>query len=338
MPSDRRPVTLADVAAEAGVSVMTASYAFNQPQRVSDEARARVARAAEALGYAGPDPNARSLRRGRTDSLGVVLGEHLSYAFDDPQAAAFLAGIADVCAERGLAMTILPDDRWRRGRAPGAGGRRRRLRAVDHRRRRPGDRHRAGAALARGDPQRSCGRRAGSRGRGRPRGGRRDRGHDLRRRPAAGRAGVPARPAAGRTPRARPTPGFRDLPGHTEPVAGLPRRRPRYRAPLGLGDGGGVFTELPRARPGDDRAASRPARGSGRRGRDGRRAGLRVRRRHPRGGPARTQDVAVSGWDDSAEAAALGLTTVSQSLREQGATCARMVLDNALSTCRRRGR
>ena len=40
------------------------------------------------------------------------------------------------------------------------------------------------------------------------------------------------------------------------------------------------------------------------------------------------QDIAISGWDDSAEAAAAGLTTVSQSMREQGATCARMVLDN----------
>jgi DNA-binding LacI/PurR family transcriptional regulator len=37
-----------------------------------------------------------------------VLGEHLTYAFDDPQAASFLAGIATVCADRGYGMTILP--------------------------------------------------------------------------------------------------------------------------------------------------------------------------------------------------------------------------------------
>jgi DNA-binding LacI/PurR family transcriptional regulator len=60
------------------------------------------------LGYAGPDPSARSLRRGSTSTLGVVLGEHLSYAFQDPQAASFLAGIADVCADDGFDMTILP--------------------------------------------------------------------------------------------------------------------------------------------------------------------------------------------------------------------------------------
>lgn len=101
-------VTLAQVAEAAGVSVMTASYTYNRPGRVSDEARAKVLAAAERLGYAGPDPSARSLRRGSTRTLGVVLGEHLTYAFDDPQAVRFLAGIADVCAAAGYGMTILP--------------------------------------------------------------------------------------------------------------------------------------------------------------------------------------------------------------------------------------
>jgi len=101
-------VTLAQVAEAAGVSVMTASYTYNQPGRVSNDARSKVFIAAGELGYAGPDPSARSLRRGSTSTLGVVLGEHLSYAFQDPQAASFLAGIADVCADRGFGMTILP--------------------------------------------------------------------------------------------------------------------------------------------------------------------------------------------------------------------------------------
>jgi DNA-binding LacI/PurR family transcriptional regulator len=104
---DKR-VTLAQVAERAGVSLMTASYTYNRPARVSDQARSKVLAAADALGYAGPDPKARSLRRGSTRTLGVVLGEHLTYAFDDPQAVRFLAGIADVCADRGYGMTILP--------------------------------------------------------------------------------------------------------------------------------------------------------------------------------------------------------------------------------------
>jgi DNA-binding LacI/PurR family transcriptional regulator len=101
-------VTLAQVAERAGVSVMTASYTYNRPSRVSDQARSKVLAAAAQLGYAGPDPSARSLRRGSTRTLGVVMGEHLSYAFDDPQAVSFLAGIADMCADVGYGMTILP--------------------------------------------------------------------------------------------------------------------------------------------------------------------------------------------------------------------------------------
>src|SRR3954452_17129092 len=106
-PGPRR-VTLAQVADLAGVSVMTASYTYNRPERVSDGSRARVLAAAAQLGYAGPDPSARSLRRGSTLTLGVVLGEHLHYAFDDPGAVSFLAGVAEVCAATGYGMTILP--------------------------------------------------------------------------------------------------------------------------------------------------------------------------------------------------------------------------------------
>lgn len=87
---------------------MTVSYAYGQPGRVSDEARARVREAAERLGYPGPHPGARSLRRGRTGNLGVVLGEHLTYAFDDPQATRFLSGVAQVCADHSMALTLVP--------------------------------------------------------------------------------------------------------------------------------------------------------------------------------------------------------------------------------------
>src|SRR4051812_25106059 len=108
LPVGSKRVTLAQVAELAGVSVMTASYTYNRPSRVSDQARSKVLAAAARLGYAGPDASARSLRRGSTHTLGVVMGEHLSYAFDDPQAVSFLAGIADVCADRAYGMTILP--------------------------------------------------------------------------------------------------------------------------------------------------------------------------------------------------------------------------------------
>lgn len=60
------------------------------------------------LGYQRPSPVARSLRSGRTDQIGVVVPEHLSYAFDDPQAAQFFAGVAEVCVEHGMGMMLIP--------------------------------------------------------------------------------------------------------------------------------------------------------------------------------------------------------------------------------------
>ena len=96
------------VAEAAGVSVMTASYVYSQPERVAAATAVKVRTAAERLGYPGPHPGARSLRRGRAGSLGVILGERLTYAFDDPQAARFLAGVAEVCAAEGAGLTLVP--------------------------------------------------------------------------------------------------------------------------------------------------------------------------------------------------------------------------------------
>ncbi|MCC4233459.1 LacI family DNA-binding transcriptional regulator [Sphingobium soli] len=58
--NDRKPPTIKDVAARAGVSVMTASRAINGKALVSPSARQAVARAVEALGYV-PNASARAL-------------------------------------------------------------------------------------------------------------------------------------------------------------------------------------------------------------------------------------------------------------------------------------
>jgi DNA-binding LacI/PurR family transcriptional regulator len=108
MGQRRRRPTLRQVAETAGVSVMTASYVYSRPGRVAPGTAAKVRAAADRLGYPGPHPGARSLRRGRAGSLGVILGERLTYAFDDPQAARFLAGVAEVCAAEGTGLTLVP--------------------------------------------------------------------------------------------------------------------------------------------------------------------------------------------------------------------------------------
>lgn len=108
MTDEPRRITLDEVAAAAGVSRMTASYAYNRPGRVADATRERVYAAAQRLGFRGPDPSGRHLRRGALRTLGLVLGESLTYVFDDPQASRFVAGIARECTAAGYGLTLLP--------------------------------------------------------------------------------------------------------------------------------------------------------------------------------------------------------------------------------------
>ncbi|MGF1645730.1 MAG: LacI family DNA-binding transcriptional regulator [Kineosporiaceae bacterium] len=107
--------TLSDVAARAGVAVSTASLALSGGARVAAATRARVVAAAAALGYAGPDPLARSLRSRRSGVVGAVVGERLGYAFRDPVAVLLLDGIAEVLGPLGVGLLLLPGDDQRNG-------------------------------------------------------------------------------------------------------------------------------------------------------------------------------------------------------------------------------
>jgi DNA-binding LacI/PurR family transcriptional regulator len=99
--------TLVAVARAAGVAPSTASLAFSGTGPVSEETRARVLAAAAELGYDGPDPRARSLRRGRSGVIGVVMDERLSDAFRDPVNVLTLDGIAEVAGEAGASLLLV---------------------------------------------------------------------------------------------------------------------------------------------------------------------------------------------------------------------------------------
>jgi DNA-binding LacI/PurR family transcriptional regulator len=100
--------TLADVAEHLGVSRTTVSNAYNRPDQLSPTLRERVLSAARDLGYTGPDPVARSLRRGKAGSLGLVFDHRLRYIFDDPAAVLFLSGVAAGCEEQGTGLALVP--------------------------------------------------------------------------------------------------------------------------------------------------------------------------------------------------------------------------------------
>jgi DNA-binding LacI/PurR family transcriptional regulator len=101
--------TLANVARLAGVSPSTASLAFNNSGPVAPATRERILAAAAELGYAGPDPRARSLRRGRSGIVGAVLEDTLRDAFRDPMNLLMLDGIADVAGPSGNSMLLLTE-------------------------------------------------------------------------------------------------------------------------------------------------------------------------------------------------------------------------------------
>lgn len=70
--SPHRPVTISDVASAVGVATSTVSRALSQPGRVSESMRRRVVAVANELGYY-PNPQARSLILGRTQSLTLLI-------------------------------------------------------------------------------------------------------------------------------------------------------------------------------------------------------------------------------------------------------------------------
>lgn len=101
-------VTLQSIADRLGVSRMTVSNAFSRPDQLSETLRERILQEADALGYTGPDPSARSLARGTTGTIGVLWSDRLRYTLSDEVSAAFLGAIADELAPDGLALTLLP--------------------------------------------------------------------------------------------------------------------------------------------------------------------------------------------------------------------------------------
>lgn len=105
-----RRATIADVAREAGVATSTASVVFSGKAKVADATRERVLAAAADLGYAGPDPRAASLRRGRSGIVAVVFEGHLRHAFLDPVITAMMDGLADGLAELSAGILLMRDE------------------------------------------------------------------------------------------------------------------------------------------------------------------------------------------------------------------------------------
>src|SRR5918997_6124827 len=106
-PREQGKVTLMTVAEAVGVSPTTVSNAYNRPGKLSPALRERILGVARDLGYPGPDPAARGLRRGRTGSIGLLFGEELAYVFRDTGAIEFLRGLAEGTARHDNVLQLI---------------------------------------------------------------------------------------------------------------------------------------------------------------------------------------------------------------------------------------
>jgi len=111
-------MSLQTIADQIGVSRMTVSDAFSQPDQLSSGLRARILAAADALGYVGPDPVGRALARGTTGAVGVLLTDSLQEAWPYPGDVS-VVGFDDTPAARSRqpSLTTVRQDASAKGRA-----------------------------------------------------------------------------------------------------------------------------------------------------------------------------------------------------------------------------
>lgn len=103
-PVGTRRVGIRDVAREAEVSLSTVSNVMLRPEIVSQSVRKRVLQAIDDLGYV-PSATARSLRHGRSQSLGAVF-----FDLANPFFARLVRSMNTVTAERGYALSVMNTD------------------------------------------------------------------------------------------------------------------------------------------------------------------------------------------------------------------------------------
>jgi LacI family transcriptional regulator len=93
-----------DVAEQAGVSVTTVSHVINNTRPVKPETRSRVEQAMRVLGYQ-PNVLARSLRRGKTNTIGVILPDNAN-----PYFAEVVRGIEDTSFAHDFSVILCNSD------------------------------------------------------------------------------------------------------------------------------------------------------------------------------------------------------------------------------------
>lgn len=102
--------TINDIARISGFSKTTVSFAFNDPTRISKDTREKILSIAEQLGYV-PDPVARNLSMRKLGTIGFLIPQEISVAFQNPYLCEVFRGIGHVSENDGHSVTVIPPRR-----------------------------------------------------------------------------------------------------------------------------------------------------------------------------------------------------------------------------------
>jgi len=100
----KKPLTINDIAKEAGVAKSTVSKVLNEQRGVSQETRRKVLKAVKKLNY-HPSVIARSLKSKRTKAVGLILPNIINPFFP-----AILKGVEDTAIENGYVVVFCDSD------------------------------------------------------------------------------------------------------------------------------------------------------------------------------------------------------------------------------------
>lgn len=100
-------VTIKDIAEKAGVSKAAVSFAFNNPEQLSEATLERILGVARELGYR-PHPVASNLKTRRTGCIGLLVPQPLPEVARNPHLLALMEGIGTVCHQHGLSLMVVP--------------------------------------------------------------------------------------------------------------------------------------------------------------------------------------------------------------------------------------
>ena len=103
----KKNITISDIAAKTGYSKTTVSFAFNWPNRISEEAVEKILACAKELGYHGSgDPDTSN----RYKTICILVPETIEFG-NVPLWAKSVSEIYEVCARRGFMMSMIDQSR-----------------------------------------------------------------------------------------------------------------------------------------------------------------------------------------------------------------------------------